>query len=471
MGKHQPQPHETMVEHQNAKPTGKETECSEAPNSQNRNTGVKSTLLPTPKKNSRRRSTNEISPLKDPEGHLITEVAEKVTLLFKGTSIILTNADLGDIPTSLPTPDSVPFPTVTKHEIAKDAIMPHLTIIFNACFETHHFPPQWKEALMTIIRKTGKEDYTDPNAYWPIALLNTLGKVFEKIINDRLIYWAKQTNTLHPGHVGGRPGQSIKEAFTMLSTWIHQKWWEKKVVLGLFLDVKSAYPTVYKERLVHSLWIKSCPIYLYLIIESFLTDRTTRLRLNQYISQAFPIPNGLPLGSPLSVTLYLLLPAHPSLDSDSISIAYVNDVTHLVAKPSADQGMKSLATVFQHSENWRRRHSAIFDPKKAKVIAFTKRKMTYPLIQLENQLLSFEKKVRWLGIILTPTLTPGAHLKTLKKHFNHTIAQLARISRLTFGLNQKRVKTTNISSSTHSDSTWQHIVVHNEEQKQSQQAS
>ncbi|MBW0481160.1 hypothetical protein O181_020875, partial [Austropuccinia psidii MF-1] len=171
--------------------------------------------------------------------------------------------------------------------------------------------------------------------------------------------------------------------------------------------------------------------------------RTTRLRLDQYISQEFPIPNGLPQGSPLSVTLYLLynsdllLPARPSLDNDAISIAYINDVTHLVAEPSTDQGMNSLTTAFQHSKDWRRRHGAIFDPKKAKVIAFTKRKITHPSIQLGDQLLSFEMKVRWLGMTLTPTLTPGAHLKALKKRFNDTLAQLARISRPTFGLSQK----------------------------------
>ncbi|MBW0508238.1 hypothetical protein O181_047953 [Austropuccinia psidii MF-1] len=123
--------------------------------------------------------TNEICPLKSPEGHLITEVKEKATMLFNGMSLIPTATDLYDIPTSHPTPDSPHFPPVTEHEIsraisklpnkkavepdniqnellkiAKDTITPHLSIIFNTSLMTHHFPPQWKEALTTIIRKT-----------------------------------------------------------------------------------------------------------------------------------------------------------------------------------------------------------------------------------------------------------------------------------------------------------------------------
>ncbi|MBW0498141.1 hypothetical protein O181_037856 [Austropuccinia psidii MF-1] len=451
------------------------------PNAQDRITGVKSTLLPTPRNFQKKgvgtenkplekgpehaylayKFTDEIFPLKDPEGHLITEVTEKATFLFNGTSLIPTNADLGDIPTSLATPDCPPFPDITKHKvssaikklpnkkaagpdntpnkllkIARGAITPHLTIIFNTCLKTHHFPPQWKEALTAIIRKAGKGDYTDPNAYWPIALLNTLGKVFEKIINNRLTYWSKQTNTLHPGHLE----ENQVKVLTTLSPCSPPGYTHNGRRIRLYWDyslMSSRHILQCIERLVHSLRKKSCPTYLYLIINSFLTDRTTRLRIDKYISQEFPIPNSLPQGSPLSVTLYLLLPTRPPLDNDAISIAYIDNVTHLVAKPTADQGMKSLEATFQHSEDWRKQHGAIFDPKKAKAIAFTKRKMNQPSIQLGNQLLDFEKKVKWLGITLTPTLTPGEHLKNLKKCFNDTLAQLTRISRPTFRLNQK----------------------------------
>ncbi|MBW0590791.1 hypothetical protein O181_130506 [Austropuccinia psidii MF-1] len=137
----------------------------------------------------------------------------------------------------------------------------------------------------------------------------------------------------------------------MLSSWIHHKWREKKIVIGTFLDVKSAYPMVHKKRLIHLLIAQNCPPYLYLIIDSFLTDRTTKLCLDQYISHEFNIPTGLPQGSPLSVILYLLynsdllIPGPPSLAKDTTSIAYVDDVTHLLAANSLKEGMEELGKV------------------------------------------------------------------------------------------------------------------------------
>ncbi|KAG0144811.1 hypothetical protein CROQUDRAFT_8517, partial [Cronartium quercuum f. sp. fusiforme G11] len=37
----------------------------------------------------------------------------------------------------------------------------------------------WKKAKTVMIPKPGKPDYTAPSAYWPIALLNTLSKIYE----------------------------------------------------------------------------------------------------------------------------------------------------------------------------------------------------------------------------------------------------------------------------------------------------
>ncbi|MBW0508236.1 hypothetical protein O181_047951 [Austropuccinia psidii MF-1] len=82
-----------------------------------------------------------------------------------------------------------------------------------------------------------------------------------------------------------------------------------------------------------------------------------------------------------------------------------------------------------------------------------------------NQLLTLKKKVKCLGITLTPTLTPGEHLKDLKKCFRNTFAQL------NIWAEPKGIKTTDICCPTHADLTWQYTLVHNKHQEQGQQAS
>ncbi|MBW0528619.1 hypothetical protein O181_068334 [Austropuccinia psidii MF-1] len=154
------------------------------------------------------------------------------------------------------------------------------------------------------------------------------------------MHWEFLTNSIHPGHVGGRPGKFINDALVALTLWINHKWREGKIVMGSFLDVKLAYLLVQRGRLIHVLIQKLCPPYLCYLINSFLLDRTTSLKIDRVVFQVFAIPNGLPQGSPLLVTLYLLynssllLPILPSLNEDEISIAYRDNFTHLLATES-----------------------------------------------------------------------------------------------------------------------------------------
>jgi hypothetical protein len=49
-----------------------------------------------------------------------------------------------------------------------------------------HWPTHFKESLSVIIPKPGKPSYSTPKAFRPIVLLNTLGKLVEKMLACRL---------------------------------------------------------------------------------------------------------------------------------------------------------------------------------------------------------------------------------------------------------------------------------------------
>ena len=50
--------------------------------------------------------------------------------------------------------------------------------------------------MTVVLRKKGKVDYLIPGSYRPIALENTLSKVLEKVIADRIANTAKEYNLL-----------------------------------------------------------------------------------------------------------------------------------------------------------------------------------------------------------------------------------------------------------------------------------
>jgi hypothetical protein len=79
---------------------------------------------------------------------------------------------------------------VTNHllQVAKETLAPVLTDLFNGCLFSGYCPLHFRESKTVALRKPGKDDYSDPRAYRPITLLNTLGKALEAIVATRLSY-------------------------------------------------------------------------------------------------------------------------------------------------------------------------------------------------------------------------------------------------------------------------------------------
>lgn len=352
----------------------------------------------------------------------------------------MTECNLADIRQEPPPPRGT-FPTIPPHEVetviaqlpsrkakgpdevpnellklAKSDISPFLASLFNYCLKSSFDPPQWKTTITAIIRKHGKPDYSEPGAYRPIARLSCISKVFETILTRRIAYWAETNKILAEGHTGGRRQHSTDDAFVMLTTWIKHKWRQGLIVSALFLDVKSAYPSVHTLRLIHTLRTHECPEYLVQLIKSFLTNRPTNIRLDNFLSHQFQVEDGLPQGSPLSVILYLLYntslliknPISPS--SQKISIGFINDVTHLIANREVDMNVTDLESEGRRSLRWGKTHGAIFDKRKAQLMHFTHRRHNNPSITLGDQCIEALNEVRWLGLWLDPKLTFSLHI-------------------------------------------------------------
>lgn len=412
-------------------------------------------------------TSGTIAPLLDQDNNITSVKAVQAQLLFNGTSNVPITSTLEDIPpensifnTNLNFPQvqpaeiksvicnlkmkKAPGPDHIKNEYliwSADCLSTHLSILFNFCFSTGYFPKMWKHATTSIIRKANKDSYADPSSYRPIALLSCLGKIFESVITKRITHWAETNNVLAPGHFGGRAGRCTTDANLFLNSWIHKKWRERKVVAALFLDVKSAFPSLLKDRLTHTLRTHNCPEYLFSIIHSLLSDRTTSLRLENYLSDPFNLNCGLPQGSPLSPILYIiynssLLSQNPlQLKQDQLSLGFIDDVVHLSAHRDTQSAINILQQRGSDSLQWGASHNAIFDKKKACFMLFTHRKADANLsFQFGGLTLPRLDFVKYLGILFDSKLKFHQQYKKIKQTGNSTIQQLYRINRCSFGL-------------------------------------
>jgi len=82
-----------------------------------------------------------------------------------------------------------------------------LVLICNAILPTHHFPTAWKHAREISILKPGK-DPALPASYGPISLLDTIGKLFEKILLTRFLHEVSVRGLMRDEQFGFRPRHS-----------------------------------------------------------------------------------------------------------------------------------------------------------------------------------------------------------------------------------------------------------------------
>ena len=101
-----------------------------------------------------------------------------------------------------------PGPNGITNEIVKiafKAIPKTMAQLYNECLRTGHFPEKWKIAKVLMIVKPGREESSDPSMYRPISLLNTEGKILEKLLIKRIPHHLHKTDALNGNNLDSHP--------------------------------------------------------------------------------------------------------------------------------------------------------------------------------------------------------------------------------------------------------------------------
>jgi hypothetical protein len=99
--------------------------------------------------------------------------------------------------TSAPRPDHLTWRHL-KVLILNDDCARVLLSIGNSCISLSHWLGCFKESVSVIIPKPGKPHHDTPKMFCPIVLLNTIGKLFEKMLAQRMQYDAVWLGIFHP---------------------------------------------------------------------------------------------------------------------------------------------------------------------------------------------------------------------------------------------------------------------------------
>ena len=203
---------------------------------------------------------------------------------------------------SSPGPDEIPnilltnLPTRGRQYLLK---------LLNHIWESGSFPKAWNEAIVVPIAKPGKNP-TIPDNYRPISLTNTTCKTMEKLINRRLRWILENNNVISPYQSGFRQMHSTTDQLINIEANICDGFITNQSTAMVALDLEKAYDMVCRQRLISKLKILGLQGNILIFIENFIKTRLIKVRTNNISSHPVEIQNGVPQGSVLSVTLFLI---------------------------------------------------------------------------------------------------------------------------------------------------------------------
>ncbi|KAF5384810.1 hypothetical protein D9615_000965 [Tricholomella constricta] len=259
----------------------------------------------------------------------------------------------------------IPNVVLTK---TKDVIIPFLGPIYRATFAIGVYPKKWKVFNTAVLRKTGKDDYSTPNAYRPIALLDTIAKVLSSCVKNRLTYYAEKTNMLPKMQFGGRPGRATTDSLHLLMTFIKDAWRKGHEVVALFLDVKGAFPNTVPRVLAHDMRRKGVPEIVVQWFENKLERRETVISFDDYKSERIPVNSGLDQGCNTSGMCYNFYSASQiegaRRGDGELATAWADDTIFAASGEDMEEAARKVVDMMGREgggQEWAERHFSLYE--------------------------------------------------------------------------------------------------------------
>lgn len=332
-----------------------------------------------------------------------------------------------------------------------DELAQPLAHLFNACLELGYHPRIFKQANTIVLRKPRKPDYTDPKAYRPIALLDTIGKALESVIATRINDYAEEHNLLPKTQMGARRKRSTESALELLVEQIHTVWsgGNEHVASILSLDVAGAFDNVSHIRLLHNLRKRRIPTRIINWTQSFLKDRESCLSFDGSTSAMRPVHSGVPQGSPVSPILFLffnadLLEECEALGLKASAIGFADDVNLLAYGRSTASNCDTLSRMHEVCMKWARTHGATFAPEKYELMHLSRKPGRFDMtagLNIDTANIQPKADIRILGVQVDTRLRWGAHLRKIEGQNATQMLALSRLGASTWGATFSRART------------------------------
>ena len=159
-----------------------------------------------------------------------------------------------------------------------------------------------------VISKPNKSLYDHPKAFCPIVLLNTLGKLIEKVVAERLQFIVTSNDFIHPSQLGSLKFKSTADAGIVLTHIIQSGWAKGRSTSSLVFNISQFFPSLNHNLLILILEKAGLNHKVTNFFANYLIQRSMKYLWNNLSFPMFDVNVRVSQGSMLSPvlsTLYL----------------------------------------------------------------------------------------------------------------------------------------------------------------------
>ena len=251
---------------------------------------------------------------------------------------------------------------------------------FNEIWQSHQYPREWTTATTVPIPKPDK-DLKDPSSYRPIALTNMLCKVMERLVNRRLNHFLEKNKLINPMQSGFRKGKNTHHNLLALEHDIKKSMTDNNFTVAVFLDIEKAFDMCPRWGILKRLHDMGLRGNLPIFIKNFLSLRLFRVKVGNKLSTIKCQVNGVPQGSVLSPTLFIIM-INDLLTNPPPGIKislFADDVLLWISSPYLETCFHNLQTTLNILEIWSNRWGLRFSPTKTKAVIFKRPQLSNSL--------------------------------------------------------------------------------------------
>jgi retron-type reverse transcriptase len=157
-----------------------------------------------------------------------------------------------------------------------------------------------------VIPKPGKEDYSLPKCYRPVALLECLGKLLEKVIARHMVFDITALSLIPFTQFSTHPHSSTMDTGLCLTHDVEMAHMLGSICSSLLFDIQGFFDNVNHACLVALVKSLGFPTEIQKWITSFLIGRMVHMQFNNFVSGDIKLKLGTPQGSPISPILSVI---------------------------------------------------------------------------------------------------------------------------------------------------------------------